>query len=70
MLSGRLFLSTTLFQFHLGREVEVAEFERCDNLMLRLPVGDPLEASWSQRDRSCLFGAKKGVGSKAKEPEL
>lgn len=70
LLNVRLFLSgpATLFHFHLGRDVEVAEFERCDNLILRLPV--PFEASHSQRDRSCLFGAKKGVGSKAKEREL
>lgn len=36
LLNVMLFLSgpTTLFHSHLGRDVEVAEFERCDNLML------------------------------------
>lgn len=40
LLNVRLFLSgsATLFHFHLGRDVEVAEFEKCDNLMLRLPL--------------------------------
>lgn len=61
-----LFLSgpTTPFHFHLGRDVEVAELERRDNLMLRLPV--PLRGQLEPEGQGLLVWGKERSGEQSK----
>ena len=65
MLLNVKFFSATLFHLCLGRDVEVAEFERCDNLMLRLPV--PLRGHLEPEGQELLVWGKERSGEQRKE---
>lgn len=70
LLNVRLLLSgpATLFHFYLGKDVEVAEFERCDNLMWRLPV--PLPGQPEPEGQEQLVWGKERSGEQSKGREL